>query len=379
MRLFLQSFFPQILLTFYIYWRGRQALSPKSFGQILFTVLLGGELLLFLTGYLFHQDLPDSLLVPILYICNTWFVASLYLTMLLLSLEAVRLIQKRHSFLPKRLTRNPQQTQTRLFLAIVFTLAALMGYGYYTARHPVVKHVHLTISKQAAGRDSLKIVLMTDLHLGEMIGKKELQRFVALSNAQQPDLVVLGGDILDYESRYAEKAHLEEILKQLKAPLGVYIINGNHEFRANRETKRRWLLKTGGILLVDSVSQPDKSFYLIGRDDFINKGRKSLYQLLWGLDRKKPLIVLDHQPAAPSEIEMNRVDLSLHGHTHNGQIWPNSWRMKFIWEWPYGLYRKGNSQAYVSSGIGFSGSPYRIGTHAELVVLHLRFDTGKSL
>lgn len=372
MRLFLQSILIQLFFTAYICWRGRQTL-PKGISRSIFCGLLGAEFFLYCLGFFFHSSLSDIILVPILYICNTWFIASLYIVSLLLPLEVILLIQRKHPFLPEWMTAKPQQSKTLLFTSIAVFVTGLLCFGYYQARHPVVKQVYLTLPKGAERRHSLKIAFMTDLHLGEMIGKKDLQHFVSLCNAQRPELVVLGGDILDYESRYAEQAHLEDDLKQLRAPLGVYIINGNHEYRANRLVKRKWLEKTGGILLVDSVVQPDNSFYLIGRDDFINKERKSLHQLLWGVNREKPVIVLDHQPAAPSEIEMNQIDLSLHGHTHNGQIWPNSWRLKFLWEWSYGLYRKGNTQAYVSSGIGFSGSPYRIGTQAELVILHLTF------
>ena len=89
--------------------------------------------------------------------------------------------------------------------------------------------------KPQGNRDSLTIVMMSDLHIGEVIGKDLVQKYVALSNAQHPDMVVLAGDIMDYESRFAENAHIEDDLKQLKAPLGVYIIYGNHEYRANRK------------------------------------------------------------------------------------------------------------------------------------------------
>jgi predicted MPP superfamily phosphohydrolase len=71
---------------------------------------------------------------------------------------------------------------------------------------------------------------------------------------------------------------------------------------------------------------------------------------------------------------MNNVDLSLHGHTHNGQIWPYSLFLQLVFECPYGYYRKGNTQFFVSSGIGFAGPPYRIGTSSEIVVLHVRFN-----
>ena len=214
---------------------------------------------------------------------------------------------------------------------------------------------------------------MSAQHIGEMIGKEMVQKYVRLSNEQQPDLVLLAGDIMDYESRFAEQAHIEDDLRQLKSTLGTYIVNGNHEYRANRIAKRRWLQKTGGTLLIDSLVAPDSSFYLVGRDDYINKKRKTLQAIVKGIDHSKPLIVLDHQPNSFAEMTMNGVDLGLHGHTHNGQIWPYPLVMKLVFECPYGYYRKGNTQFYVSSGIGIAGPPYRVGTASELVVLHVRF------
>lgn len=76
--------------------------------------------------------------------------------------------------------------------------------------------------------------------------------------------------------------------------------------------------------MIDSVVQPDSTFYLIGRDDYINKKRQALHTLMADIDTTKPIIVLDHQPWSFAEMAMNGVDLGLHGHTHNGQLWPLS-------------------------------------------------------
>lgn len=373
MRVFIQSIIVQLLLTPYICWRGYQALPQKRIYRIPFLLLFVVELMIYFLGFFFYEVLPDEVMIPILYICNTWYIASIYITLSLLVLEVIRITQRIKPWYPNRLTTHWQQTKRLLFVTITVGVSFLMIHAYHTVTHPIVKNVYLTIPKQAGDRDSLRIVLMSDLHIGEIIGKDLVQKYVSLSNAQHPDLVVLGGDIMDYESRFAEKAHIEEDLHQLEAPLGVYIIYGNHEYRANRNAKYRWLQKTGGILLIDSVAQPDSTFYLIGRDDYVNKKRKPLHALMQGIDIRKPIIVLDHQPWSFSEICMNGADLSLHGHTHNGQIWPYPLVLKLVYECPYGYYRKGSTQFYVSSGIGIAGSPYRVGTVSELVVLHIHF------
>jgi predicted MPP superfamily phosphohydrolase len=234
--------------------------------------------------------------------------------------------------------------------------------------------VHIHIPKPVEGKDSLTIVLMSDLHISESIGKKQIRRFVELSNAERPDLILIGGDIMDYESLRAEKECIEEEFRQLNAPLGVYMILGNHEYRANRMAKIRWLEKTGGSLLVDSVAMPDSTFYLIGRDDILNVNRASLQTLMQGVDKSKPVIVLEHRPTFAREAIENQCDLGLYGHTHNCQYWPFSFLLRFIFEFPYGYFSEGNTHIYVTSGIGFTGPPFRIGTRSEMVVLHLAFD-----
>ena len=373
MRVFIQSIVAQLLLNPYIAWRGYQALPPKRRFRLPFLLLITLELAIYFFGFIFRELLPDEVFIPIQYICNTWYIASLYVTLSLLALEVIQLSQRLKPWYPSFITKHWQRTKLICFCLITVGVTCLMVHAYHTVTNPITKHVHITIPKQAGDRDSLRIVLMSDLHIGEVIGKKLVQKYVAMSNAQDPDLVVLAGDIMDYESRFAEKAHIEEDLRQLKAPLGTYIIYGNHEYRANRHAKYRWFQKTGATLLVDSVAQPDSTFYLIGRDDYINKKRKTLHALMKDVDPNKPIIVLDHQPWSLTELRMNGVDLGLHGHTHNGQVWPYPLLLKFVYECPYGYYRKGQTQYYVSSGIGIAGPPYRVGTVSELVVLHIHF------
>lgn len=374
MRVFLQSVIAQLLLNPYVFWRGWQAIPRRKSWRISFAACFAVELLTYLAGFFFHKELPDDVMVYILYYCGTWYVGLLYITMFLLALEVVRLSNRLHAWYPEWIVLRWQQTKLSLFFIVIISIGGLLCHAYYKVANPIVKHVNITLPKKTGNRsDSLTIVMMSDLHIGEMIGKDLVQRYVSLSNAQRPDLVVLAGDLLDYESRFAESSHIEDDLRQLNAPLGVYAINGNHEYRANRHAKKKWIQKTGAILLVDSVVLINDSFYLVGRDDAVNKNRLPLRTLMKGLDRGIPTIVLDHQPWFLTELTMNGTTLGLHGHTHNGQWWPYPLLMKFIYECPYGYYRKGNTQFYVSSGIGVAGPPYRIGTVSELVVLHILF------
>jgi predicted MPP superfamily phosphohydrolase len=374
MRVFLQSVIAQLLLNPYAFWRGWQAIPRKKSWRILFTACFTIEILTYFTGFFFYKELPDDVMVGILFYCGTWYVGLLYVTMALLALEAIRLSNRLYPWYPAWIVRRWRQTKLTLFFLVAAGVGGLLCHAHYKVTHPMVRHVSLTLPKGAGNRcDSLTIVMMSDLHIGEMIGKDRVRQYVSLSNAQHPDLVVLAGDLLDYESRFAENERIEDDLQQLSARWGVYAINGNHEYRANRHAKKKWIRKTGAVLLVDSVALINDSFYLVGRDDAVNKKRRPLQALMKPLDKEKPCIVLDHQPSSLTELAMNGAALGLHGHTHNGQWWPYPLLMKFIYECPYGYYRKGNTQGYVSSGIGIAGPPYRIGTVSELVVLHILF------
>ncbi|OAV68456.1 putative metallophosphoesterase [Bacteroidales bacterium Barb6XT] len=372
MAVFLSSVYAQLILSPFICWRGFQAL-PAGKWRTVYLLLFAAELCLYLTGFFFHSLLPDRVMTGIMIVCNTWYVASAYILLAIVILEALWQSNRFFPWFPRLIKEHWKQTKLILFVCVTTEVSALMVHAYGVAANPCITHVHLTIPKPVEGRDSLTIVMMSDLHIGEIIGKKTVQKYVALANAQHPDMTVLVGDITDYESRFAEAVHAEEDLQQLQSPLGTYIVYGNHEYRANRIAKQRWLRKTGGTVLVDSVVMPDSLFYLIGRDDYINRKRRPLHALMQGLDTSKPVIVLDHQPWNFAESAMNGADLVLQGHTHNGQLWPYPLLLKLIYECPYGYYRKGQTQYYVSSGIGFAGQPYRVGTVSELVVLHIKF------
>lgn len=257
MKVFIQSIVAQLLLNPYIFWRGYQAIPPKKSCRIPFIAFFVIELAIYFFGFFFRNELPDEVIITIQYICNTWYIASIYITLSLLALEVLRLSNRWWPWFPKWIKEHWSQTKLTLLGLIVMGVTGLMIHAYHVVAYPVVKDVYLTLPKGSSSRDSMTVVMMSDLHIGEVIGKKMVQRYVALSNAQQPDMVVMVGDIMDYESRFAEKEHIEDDLQQLKAPLGVYIVYGNHEYRANRHAKYRWLKKTGATLLIDSVAMPD--------------------------------------------------------------------------------------------------------------------------
>ena len=374
MKVFINSIFAQLFLIPYIYLRGYQVIPKKKSWRIPYMLFFIFELVIFFAGFFFHNILSDQALYWIMRICFTWYIASIYITMALVFFDLIRVTNHYWRWYPAWVRKHYPKVKLVLFCVVVLGVSGVMVKADYNVTHPIVRHQYIDIPKSGGTRDSLTIAMMSDLHIGEMITKPYVQNMVRITNEQNPEMVVIVGDYMDYESYYASKMKAEEDLRQLKAPLGVYAVLGNHEYRANLNAKKQWIRDAGATLLVDSVMMmPDSSFYLIGRDDYINKNRKPLAALMRQVDKEKPLILLDHQPNFLDEPISNGVDLGLYGHTHDGQIWPNNILLSIYFECSYGYHKRGNTQFFVSSGIGAAGPPYRIGTRAELVMLHIRF------
>jgi predicted MPP superfamily phosphohydrolase len=255
------------------------------------------------------------------------------------------------------------------FIVLAITFTVYFTYGYFNYRN--VKRVELTIhiDKEIS---PLKIVAISDLHLGYGISKKELDKWVKLINRENPDVVLLAGDIIDNHAKSVMERDFAMSLRKIKSRYGVFAALGNHEYIAEISHSLDFLKDANVMVLRDTVILINNEFYLIGRDDMSNQNRKSLAELLQPLDQTKPLILLEHQPYHLYEIEKNGIDLQVSGHTHRGQVVPVSWLTDKMFEVSYGHLQKGNSHIYVSSGIGIWGGKFRIGTQSEYVVVELK-------
>ena len=111
---------------------------------------------------------------------------------------------------------------------------------------------------------------------------------------------------------------------------------------------------------------------IVGRDDRTNLRRKSLAEIMKGVDKSRFLLELDHQPYHLEEAEQNGIDFEFAGHTHHGQVWPLNWITDAIYEDAFGQLAKGKTRYYVSSGIGIWGGKFRIGTQSEYLVLNIK-------
>jgi len=261
-------------------------------------------------------------------------------------------------------------------IATLVLAAGTIAMGSVSARYAQITNYSVTIEKPLPQKQ-LKLALISDLHIGDLIRKKQLERLVSQINALEADMVLIAGDIIDRNLTVFKNEKLDEVLKTLNATLGVYAAAGNHDyFGGNLEDLKKQLAAGGVKLLVDEAVLTN-GIYVIGRNDVSSRRwggaiRKPLRELTENLDSRLPLIVIDHQPSNLNEAEEAGIDLQVSGHTHRGQIWPGPIITKRVFEHDYGLFKKGKTSIVVTSGCGTWGPPVRIGSRSEIVLIELK-------
>jgi predicted MPP superfamily phosphohydrolase len=350
--------------NFYVFYKLWVMLPVGITGKVWFVTLGVAILLSFVLAQVIGNNLPLPVTAFMYRVGTSWFFIFIYLLILFLLLELIRVT----GLFP--VTRFMYRSWYGFgTLAGILTLALTGGYIVYLNKARVT--LSLTVNKEMRMQHSLKIVAISDLHLGYGIGKKEFESWVKLINKENPDIVLIAGDAIDNSVRPLYEQGIAESFKQINAKYGVYASVGNHEYIAGISQSLAFLKEAEVTVLRDSVVLIDNAFYVAGRDDRTNTTRKSVKELTDTLDKSKPLILLDHQPFQLEQAERNGIDLQISGHTHHGQIIPLSWITEMIYEKAHGYLKKGDSHIYVSSGLGLWGGKFRIGTRSEYVVIHL--------
>ena len=302
------------------------------------------------------NSLPLGMATVMYEIGNSWLVIAFYLLMAFLVLDIGRLIH----LVPASWLRD--NGITSLTLTGLMLVTFIGGNIHYHNKQR--QEIKLTTTKDLVR--PLKIVMLSDLHAGFHNRRTEVGRWVDMINAEQADLILIAGDMIDGNVRPLLAQGTAEELKRLNAPTLACL--GNHEYITGIDKSLDLLNETGIGILRDSAITID-NVTIVGRDDRSNRLRKSVKQLMQGADSDNYTILLDHQPYHLEEAEQAGVDLQLSGHTHRGQVWPLSWVTKKMYECDYGQYRRGKTDYYVSSGMGIWGGKFRIGTDSEYAVI----------
>jgi predicted MPP superfamily phosphohydrolase len=263
----------------------------------------------------------------------------------------------------------------RATLVIASCYAALAaGYAWFAALDVRTERVVLTDPFSPAATPPLRIVQVSDLHVGQIVNGRRLERLLAAAAAAKPDLLVATGDLVDGHQRHLQGA--DAILQQLAPPLGKIAILGNHEHYVGVERSRSFLEAAGFRVLQDQQYAPTPHLTLIGCDDRHARASQIAEQvvedrLLRSAPTDRFVIVLKHRPLAAGS-DRDRFDLQLSGHVHGGQIFPFVLLTRLSFPVPSGLSRLSDrSSLYLSRGTGTWGPPLRLLAHPEVTIIDI--------
>lgn len=333
----------------------------------------------FVTGRLSKNKVPHFFEKFLNIVGAYWMAVFLYFLILLGLIDIIKLILgiKMFSFINTN-TLQKIYSMSNVFALIIVSI--LLVYGTYNATNLKTTKYSLEINKDAGKLKKINVVMLSDLHLGDIVDKQRLSKIVSKINELKPDIVILAGDIIDDYIKPFIDQEMGLEFKKIRSKYGVYVTFGNHEYYGGAIDKivYEYENSAGFNILRDNKVLIDNSFYLVGREDssyerYSKTKRKNIGDLLIDADKNLPIIVIDHQPSNLSQGEKAGVDLQLSGHTHKGQLLPANIITKRLFENDFGLLTKGPYNVIVSSGVGTWGPPIRIGSSSEIVQVELKF------
>ena len=256
----------------------------------------------------------------------------------------------------------------RLFLVLAVPVAVVV-IGAVRNNRPQIREYSVEILQKSSEIRQLKIAFAADFHLRETTNGRFMERFVEKVNTANPDIILIGGDVLEGDPKGDNLRQFEAQFRRLKSKYGVYGVPGNHDLRGPGAMV--FFNQAGIRLLQDAVKKIDNAFYLVGRNDVRFTGRKSIHELLRECDRSLPVIVLEHRPTDLDNVSHSGADILLSGHTHNGQLFPANLVTKHRYELSWGYTLKNRTHVFVTSGIQVWGPPVRTAGVSEILLINV--------
>lgn len=259
-------------------------------------------------------------------------------------------------------------------IALVAGVAATATVGYGTSvglGPPRLKRVTVPLAKLDPRAHGFRIAVVSDIHLGPILGRSHTQRIVDTINRTKPDLVAIVGDLVD--GSVAELGPAAEPLSQLEARHGSFFVTGNHEYFSGAE---EWVdhVRSLGVHPLENERVEIGGFDLAGVNDVAGEDEgqgPDFDKALGDRDPARASVLLAHQPIQIHDAVDHKVDLQLSGHTHGGQMWPGTLLAELANPTVAGLERYGDTQLYVTRGAGFWGPPVRVGAPPDITVVEL--------
>ncbi|KYG35289.1 metallophosphoesterase [Alkalihalobacillus trypoxylicola] len=268
-----------------------------------------------------------------------------------------------------------------LKIGLGFTISAffifVLIYGSYNAWSPVVREYEVSLNEQFDEwqGEEMRILFVADLHLGNVIGERHLQRLVDITSRENPDLIFLGGDIINDNISPFQENELLDVISKMQAPLGVFAVPGNHDYYGGDLLLLRDEMVTAGFhFLMDEVVTIEDTMSIIGRHDYSNEERKSIQELTSEIvDDELPIFIIDHQPREIDVAEEAGAHFIFSGHTHRGQLMPANLITSALFENDWGHLQRNQLHSFTTSGFGFWGPALRIGSRSEVMMITVTY------
>ena len=304
--------------------------------------------------------------------------ALIYLLIFILIVDFFRLLFRYTEKIPNNELYS-QKTIIAVGFMIIMMVVGIIVYGSYNAKNIQVKNYSIKIDKYEKPNKSLNIVMLSDIHMGDIITYKDIEKITTKINDISPDVILISGDVFDGDYYAVENIEeIEGLFKKLESKYGTYAVLGNHDSGKSYEEMVEFFKQADIKLLQDENISISDEFILCGRKDanpigVQGENRKSIKELLDNVDDNKPIIMLDHQPTSINEAELNNVDLLLSGHTHKGQLFPGNLITNKLFLVDYGYLKVNDLNVIVSSGVVTWGPPIRICSESEITNIKLEY------
>ena len=367
------------LVNYYVFMHGWNAIPQNSLFRTIYFISFLILSFSFLVGRITERIWHSKVTYFITKLGSFWLAALLYFFIISVLVDIGSLVT---GLVFSSEAFNTEVFATTFLVASIVVVGIILTIGYINASYPRIRRLNLQINKMA-NPSSIKIVAVSDVHMGSIIGEKRVARMVKMINSLNPDLVCIAGDLLDEDPGPVIHQNLGSCLEKIKSKYGIFAITGNHEYIGGINKAVPFLENHGIKVLRDDYVLINNNIYIVGREDrdsrrYSGQKRKNIHELMKDVDKDKPVILLDHQPFGLHESNNSGVDLQISGHTHHGQIWPLQMVTKKIFELSWGYARKNGIHYYVSSGFGTWGPPVRIGNRPEIVEFNLSFNRTSS-
>lgn len=305
------------------------------------------------------ETMPVSVAAAFYKIGTSWLIILLYLVMFYLLADILMAVH----VLPRAYMKASWVGSAVVFIFFVGLFSA--AYLHYNHK----KRVEITLDSHGKVKRPMRVVMISDIHLGYHNSRADLHRWLQLISNEHPAALLIAGDLIDGRLRPVLNENMAGEFKALPYP--VIAIPGNHDYYTGIVEDMNFCRQAGITILRDSIATLG-DVQVVGRDDRTNTRRLPLSQLMTKADRSKYIIEMDHQPYHLEEAQNAGIDFEFAGHTHYGQVWPISWITDAIYEDAFGPLTKGNTQYWVSSGLGIWGAKFRIGTRSEYIVATIK-------